>query len=176
MIGWTKQRKRCPEHGLVLRKRPGSYSSNAEYCPACGEKLVLVSVPYLFQVYFHPAIMLVPGILLLLFGLFFFLDVRGCVIEERRATAITKAEEQTLRDEVMATMPSEWKTIYAGMSGAYFESDRWNILTNYLESKPEEEKMPYLNNDQLRVFVDLVATGREDDAFAVITKRMKREP
>ena len=171
MIGWTKSRKRCSKHGLVLRGRPGSYSDKADYCPACGEQLTIVSVPYLFQVYFHPAIAIVPGIIIFAFGLFMFLDVRGCVIADREANAV--AEE--LRDRVAETMPSEWKILYSGMAAATYDSEKWIMLSDYLKDKSKGEKMPFLGSDQVRAFLDMIAAGSKDDAFALITKCMEKE-
>lgn len=175
MIGWTKNRKRCKTHGLVLRGRPGGYNNTGDYCPACGERLTVVSIPYLFQVYFHPAIMIVPGILIFALGLFMFLDVRGCIVESRKTAAAIKAESQELRDRVMVSMPSEWKTVYSGMASSGYGSERWTMLSDYLESRPENEKMPFLSSDQIRVFLDKLNVGKKDEGFAVIIKYMEKE-
>lgn len=175
MIGWTKTRKRCEVHGLVLRGRPGYYSSRANYCPACGERLTVVSIPYLFQVYFHPAIMIVPGALVFFLGLFMFLDVHGCVIEGRKADVIALAASEELRDRVMESMPNEWKIIYSGMESSAYYSNRWIILRDYAEGKPEDEKMPFLTGDQVRVFLDMLQEGNKDEGFALIMKCMEKD-
>ncbi len=172
MIGWTKTRKRCPTHGLVLRGHPGEYSGTADYCPACGERLAVVSVPYLFQIYFHPAIAIVPGILIFAFGLFMFLDVRGCVIEDRKTNAIAETVRAELRDRVMGSMPSEWETVYSGMESAAYQSNRWKMLSNHLSE--EGKTMPFLSGDQIRVFLNMLGSERKDDAFALITNCIEK--
>jgi len=173
MIGWTKHRKRCPEHGLVLRK-DDQYSRKANYCPACGKQLTVVSVPYLFQVYFHPALAIVPGILLFFGGLFFFLDVRGCVIEDRKADAIAKIEQEAFHAELMDNLPEDWTTVYAAVREANktLSINGWNVLKDYLEQQ-KDQKLSRLTADEVAMFMQLMPSGTGDEAFALMTKHME---
>ncbi len=182
MIGWTKQRKRCPTHGLVLRGRPDSHK--ADYCPACGQKLVQISIPYLFQIYFHPAIMIVPGILVFFFGLFFFLDVRGCIIEDRQVRAVidkqneieyraTRKEQRKEKERFLLTMPTQWKTLYAGMDSIYYRDDKWKVFQAYFQHNP---KLPKLSPEQLKLFIAMLKTGKQCDAFSLITTHSQFAP
>ena len=119
--------------------------------------------------------MIVPGILIFFFGLFMLLDVRGCVIADRAASAVAKAKSEELTIMIMETMPSEWKTVYSGMQSSGYYSEKWNILKNYLLDKPENTKMPFLSSDQIRIFLDPLENSKKDDAFALIAKCMEKE-
>lgn len=171
MIGWTKPRKKCPEHGLVLRNE-GGYSSKVNYCPACGQQLTIVSIPYLFQVYFHPALMIVPAILVFLFGLFMFLDIRGCVVENRRVSAFAAKQQEAEREQILLTMPLEWETIYAGMDAIYYRNEKWLALKEYFKERPEIQ-LPKMKAEHLKLFINMLGVDRQDDAFALITKHMR---
>ena len=175
MIGWTKSRKRCSKHGLVLRDRPGYYSSTADYCPACGEQLTVVSVPYLFQIYFHPAIMIVPGILLFFGGLFFFLDVRGCVIEDRKQDAIVAAANEAERENLVQNLPEDWQIVYPAIHEAWkdsFNMSAYTVLRDFLGRQEEGKKMSLLTADEIRMFMRLMPRGNGDDAFELMTTHM----
>lgn len=180
MIGWTKTCKRCKVHGIVLRKR--KYSEKADYCPACGEQLTLVSVPYLFQIYFHPALMIVPGLLAFLFGLLFFVDARGCSVEQNKRSAIL-AEQQAIEDleireqykQSLLTMPSQWKILYAGIDAIYYKTSKWKALRAYFEESPEIQ-LPKLEPEQLSSFLRIFSVSDQDEAFALITGHMQLEP
>lgn len=174
MIGWTKRRKRCPEHGLVLRKE-NKYSREANYCPACGKQLTVVSVPYLFQVYFHPAIMIVPGILLFFVGLFIFFDVQGCIIEGRRVDAIVAAEQEAMRNDLVKNLPEDWQIVYPAIHEAWgnsFNMSAYSILRDFLGRLEEGKKMSRLTADEIRMFIQLMPPGNGDDAFELITIHM----
>ena len=179
MIGWTKKRKRCPDHGLVLGKHPDDYRSRGDYCPACGKTLTVVSVPYLFQIYFHPAIMIVPGILVAFYGLFVFLDLRGCVVENRQHGAIVreqrKVEEQKSQEEqerIVSTLPLQWETLHTGMKSLWGFDDRWEMMQQYCI---DNSNMPQLTSEQLTLFLQMLDTSVRDEAFALITKYISRE-
>ena len=104
-----------------------------------------------------------------------FLDVRGCVIADREANAIAEAKSKELADRLMESMPEQWAIIYSGMASTGYPSTKWNMLRDHLQSKPEDEQMPYLDKDQVRVFLNALNTGRKDDAFALIMKHMEKE-
>jgi len=156
----------------VLRKR--DYSNKANYCPACGEQLTVVSVPYLFQVYFHPAIMIIPGILVFLFGMFIFIDVQGCVVEGRKQDAITQKIAADKAEHDLESMPPEWQTLYAGMRETYFRNDKWGVIKNYFKQN-KEIQLPPLKPCHIKMFLGQLEAGRDDDAFALISKHIKRE-
>ncbi len=173
MIRFVHPRKRCPEHGLVLRKE--SKHSKVNYCPACGKKLTVISVPYLFQVYFHPAIMIVPGILLFFGGLFFFLDVRGCVIEDRKRDAIVAAATEANRENLVQNLPEDWQIVYPALHEAWnhsFNMNAYTVLRDFLGRLEEEKKMSRLTPDEIRMFMQLMPLGSGDEAFELIATHM----
>ena len=157
----------------MLRGRPDSYSEKADYCPACGDKLICLRIPYLLQWYFHPVWIILPSILAAFFGLMIVLDVRGCTQEGRKQDAIAQQIADEKSSRIMATMPSEWKTLYAGMGGCHYASDRWLILRDYFK-KNSEAMLPYLSPELIRLFLNIVQAGEQDDAFDLITDHMMK--
>lgn len=184
MIGWTKKRKRCKEHGLVLRGEPGSYCREADYCPACGKQLTVISVPYLFQVYFHPAIMIVPGILMFLFGMFLVLDIRGCIIEGRKNAEIVATERQARKEKkdaedaiVAQNLPDDWKVVYVPVHEGHINPYNLNshtVLADFLGTL-DGKKMSYLNPDEIRMFMKMMPDHLADEAFKLITTHIGEE-
>lgn len=102
-----------------------------------------------------------------------FLDVRGCIQENRRVEALAEAERESRHAQIVETLPDEWKIIYSGMLGTHFSNDRFTVLKNYLSEKPESEKMPHLNDGQVRLFLDTVRNGAEVQTFTLVTNRME---
>jgi len=179
MIGWTKTRKKCPTHGLVLRNRD-EYDRSGDYCPACGERLTVISIPYLFQIYFDPSLIFIPGILIFFYGLFVtVLDVPGCLEIDRNKQVVID-QQQEIKDqktkeqlkEVALSLPPQWKSLHAAMDSVHYNNDKWAILRQYFTENPEI-KLPKLDAEQLRVFLDNVNNDTVDNAFSLLTKHMQ---
>mgnify|MGYP001371795927 CR=1 FL=1 len=168
MIGWTKTRKRCPEHGLVLRDKAGD-------CPACGKQLTVVSIPYLFQVYFHPAIMIVPGILAFLYGMGFFFDARGCIQADRVATAAKTAAQEAQHVDIVRNLPEDWQIVYPAILEARqhsFNMDSYAVLCDFLGPLEGGRKMSRLTPEEIRMFMQLMPLGLGDECFKLIMAHM----
>jgi len=165
-----RTRKKCPLHGLVLRK--DSYSSSAGYCPACGKQLTVVSVPYLFQVYFRPVIMIVPGILAFFYGLGFFLDVRGCVQADRLANAEQKAQYRIVVADIVKNLPEDWQIVYPALDEASNNYAAYNVLSDFLGRLEKGKKMSRLTAEEIRMFIKLMPPGMGDECFELIVTHM----
>jgi hypothetical protein len=97
-------KKRCPIHGLVLRPR----GSKAEYCPACGEKLLSFSIFPLFKIYFPPALGYLTLVFLAVCAFAYLLNIRGCI---QGCNQEAQQRKQNIANAVMA-LPEDWRTLY----------------------------------------------------------------
>ncbi len=176
MIGWSKHRKQCPKHGIVLRKlkayedaEKGWVREQPEYCPACGENLITVSIPYLFQIHIHPVSVSFLVATMAIIGILTVLDTRGCIQENRRFDAA----QLVAREEVVSTLPEMWKTIYAGISTC---SHSWKASFILLRRTLSELTNEYsvctldkLSADQIKLFMYHINSSLKNEAFHLLT-------
>lgn len=70
-------------------------------------------------------------------------------------------------------MPSQWKTLYTGMDSIYYKSDKWQAMRAYFKGRPSDFRLPKLKPEQLRLFLGMLSSGEQNDAFALIMKHMQ---
>ena len=104
-------------------------------------------------------------------GLFFSLDVRGCVVEGRKVDV----EQAATREDLAKNLPEDWQILYPAVHEAWgdsFNLNAYKILRDFLGKLEEGKKMSRLTAEEIRMFMQLMPSGNADEAFELITTHM----
>ncbi len=165
MIGWTKKSKRCPEHGLTLR-------SKAEYCPACGKRLLCINLFPLFKIYISRGAALLFVLPLFFFGLLWTLGIPGCISGCNEHYAQEEAAASERRASIMESMPDFWKQRYVVLATFSAYGNRYESLLSQMEN--HENEYPQMNGEQMSMFLGIFGHYR-DEVYPILMKVMREE-